>query len=979
MNRSRICATAWICGLLAITACRTSPAGGAAEQISIYVGRDAPGLEQYAARELQRYLYQLSGSLPRLRAGVTAVDGPGFIIGRRKTNPLVEQLAAAGQVKVSDADPGPQGYVLKRLAIGDNEVVVIAGSDEPGCLYGVYGLLEEHYGIGFYLCGDVLPDRKAPLRLAHVDERKAPAAAIRGFLPWTNFPQSATVYSWEDWRFIIDQMAKMRMNFLHIHNYNETGLLPRVSPVPRHNEMFHNFTYRGTTSRVWMATVRTGHFWWGPPWDLAQYRFGAGDLFDDYDFGADCALHNEGLSNEEVFRKGVSEFQKILVHAHARGVKVGLGLDINVIPEDYKAKADDPGVVAARAEQIVRDYPDLDYLLCFQAENTGSESEKWSAWRRTVLGFYEKLKARSPATRLAVAGWGLNPASIARLPADVICAPISAYSDACDSGAAYGNREYWGCPWLERDSDSSEYYATYKVHLSNTIKAWQRRAANMKGFYCLTWRVADAVDPKISYVAKAPWDLAGKYASSRAMYREYAAINYGENVADRIAAIIDQNEPVASLFAECSPTWPFKDGAGAGELDKAVRQLAVVDGAIAAATSEGRKARLRLLRRRLAAEKDHIELDHHFERYQWDDLPGAMESWVHNFTYRVNDISSLGNVTSVENRFVQRNYVAREDALRRKFAVQPPSEVEARGTRTGAVITWRNMEPGAKGFHVYRDKTRLDAALLPVSQLRYEDRGDGEYRYTVAAVTSDGRESPRSVPSICQAGAADKTPPHIVMVSPPTLATEGQPVWVKIRVLANRTYESVSAAVYYRTPGVTAWKSLPMRRRVKAVFAAAIPAAEVGPAGMEYYVESSDGDNVARFPPDSPRMPLSLVSSPPSAGGRLLPPRNPRADEGAILWDPPAAGSVFWYRIYRGRQPNFPTGPDTLLTYVAKGAVRFTDNGFDLTGRKRAGAWYYRISALDKEGRESDPTPAVSIRLPPENPPRSRAYGERRQ
>ncbi len=450
-------------------------------------------------------------------------------------------------------------------------------------------------------------------------------------------------------------------------------------------------------------------------------------------------------------------------------------------------------------------------------------------------------------------------------------------------------------------------------------------------------------------------------------------------MADRIAAIIDQNEPVASLFAEAGPTWPFKDGAGAEELDKAVRQLAVVDGAIAAAASEGRKARLRLLRRRLAAEKDHIELDHNFERYQWDDLPGAMESWVHNFTYRVNDISSLGNVTSVENRFVQGNYVAREDALRRKFAVQPPSEVEARGTRTGAVITWRNMEPGAKGFHVYRDKTRLDAALLPVSQLRYEDRGDGEYRYTVAAVTADGRESPRSAPSICQAGAAGKTPPHIVMVSPPTSATEGQPVWVKIRVLANRTPESVSAAVYYRAPGVAAWKSLPMRRRVKAVFAAAIPAAEVGPAGLEYYVESSDGDNVARFPPDSPRMPLSLVSSPPAAAGRLLPPRNPRADDGAIRWDPPAAGSVFWYRIYRGRQPNFPTGPDTLLTYVAEGTVRFTDNGFDLSGRKRAGAWYYRISAVDKEGQESDPTPAVSLGLPRENPPRSGAYGERRQ
>ena len=93
--------------------------------------------------------------------------------------------------------------------------------------------------------------------------------------------------------------------------------------MPRHNEMFHNFTCRGITSRVWMATARTGHFWGMPPWDLSRYRFVAGDLFDDYDFGADCALHNEHLSNEQVFRKGVSLFQKVIAYAHTRGVQIG--------------------------------------------------------------------------------------------------------------------------------------------------------------------------------------------------------------------------------------------------------------------------------------------------------------------------------------------------------------------------------------------------------------------------------------------------------------------------------------------------------------------------------------------------------------------------------------------------------------------------------------------------------------------------------
>ena len=556
-----------------------------AEDWQIVVGRHAPAIEHYAAAELQRYLHQLSGTLLEIRSDETDNGQPAFVVGQVGTNSLLRRLANGGQLEVSEHDPGPQGYVLKRLTVDGRPVLAIAGSDAIGCLYGVYGLLEDHYGVGFYLGGDVLPEQGRSLRIPNVDERKAPAVAIRGFLPWTNFPQSATVYSWEDWRFILDQMAKMRMNFLHIHNYNETGLKPLVSQVPRHNEMFHDFTYRGITSRVWMATVRTGHFWWGPPWDVAQYRFGAGDLFDDYDFGADCTLHNENLSNEQVFRKGVSLFQKVIAHAHSRGVKVGLGLDINLIPDAYQAKADDPGVVAARVNQIASDYPDLDYLLCFQSEGIQQEPKQWDAWRRIFKGFYEGLKTRSPATRLAVAGWGLNPVSIAQFPEDVVCAPISAYSDGCENGAIYGKREYWGCPWLERDGGSSEYYYPYNMHLSNTIKAWQNRAPNMKGFYCLTWRLTDAIDAKMSYMAKAPWDQAGQYASSCAAYRQYAAVNYGERVADKIAAIIDQNEPVASTWGECGPTPPFQGGAGAAEWNKAVRQLAVIDEAIASITS----------------------------------------------------------------------------------------------------------------------------------------------------------------------------------------------------------------------------------------------------------------------------------------------------------------------------------------------------------------------------------------------------------
>jgi len=1059
----------------------------------IIIGSQSSPLERYAARELQRYLYQVSGTLLEIRQDVTDIRTPAFVIGQVTTNPLVHDLVHAGELTVAADDPGPQGYVLKKISINGRPLIAIAGSDVVGCLYGVYGLLADYYGIGFFLGGDVLPDKKSTLQWLNLDERKAPAMYIRGFLPWTNFPQSATVYSWEDWRFIIDQMAKMRLNFIHIHNYNgELG----------HNEMYHNFTYEGFMSRVWMPTARSGHKWACPGWDVNKYLFGASELFDDYDFGADCALHNEYLTNEQVFRKSASLFSKVIDYAHTRGVRIGLGLDINLIPEEYKAKPEDPEIVQARVDQIVNDYPDLDYLLCFQSEVVGKNPGFYETWRKIFMGFYDSLRVRMPRTRLAVAGWGLDPKSIETLPPDVICAPISPYSDACESGAIYGDREYWGCPWLERDFNSSEYYYPYRMHLSNTISAYENRARNMKGFYCLTWRVTDAVDAKMWYVSRAPWDSEGRYRSSEAVYREYAVLNYGPEAASEITPIINQNEPFACDFGECEGTpqfatyparylfnlskfrfldkggqqpkeylaaehtaqqgiWhvPWDEGAecvvfnkagdwiafdsidvgsnatrfevrfstvndGAvievridsakgpvagslrlhntggiqrweskvGEItpisgvrtiflhfvpsseppndhEKAQEQIALIDRWIQQTLSPGRRARLNLLRCRIAAAKDHIELNKDFPGYTWEDLPGAAESWVHNFVYRVTDISSLGNVMSTQNRYIYSNYVAKVDTLWRALPVRPPSKVIARGTQDGAVVKWNigldgidgmNGMDGILGFNVYRDAVRINATLLPSNVSMFVDRVNGNYSYQVSTIDSQRVESRLSIPSRCFAGRADTSAPHIVVISPPTSVPLGQGVVVKARVLDDRRCKDLAAALVYRQLGDPTWKELPMERRTKAIFVAHVSPVEVGLDGIEYFIEASDGVNSSTFPPSAHEMALAVVPYVVQDGSAPAGPAALEAMRDTLRWTP-AGDGVYWYRIYRSSDPQVKPGPSTFLTFVEQGTLSFRDNGEDFDGSKLEGVWYYCVTAMDKAGNESAPSPTVAI------------------
>ncbi len=793
----------------------TGRGAAGAERLAVVLSAEASPLEQYAAGELRRYVHAVTGTLPQVEVAGKTLAGSAFVVGRIGHHPLIDRLIGEGKLAVTATQPGPQGYALKKLTLDGREALVIAAQDEAGVLYGVYGLLEDHFGLSFHLDGDVLPSTPPAFYLPDVDEVRTPSMATRGILPWTNFPQSPSSYSWEDWTFVLDQMAKMRMNFLLIHNYNFDG----------HNEMFHNFQVGDRLSRGWFPTARSGHCWGGMPgWDVNRYLFGAADLFDDYDFGADSALHNQNLDNRQIFRKGVVTFQRLLDYAHRRGIKVALGLDLDVISHCYGLVPNDPKVIAARAGQIARDYPQLDYLTCFFAE--GEDPVRRAKWRGIFDGIYAYLKANAPQIKVTVSGWGLPPHDVASLPADVACTPISFYSAKFDPGAAYGQRDYWGCPWMERDFVSSEYYYPYNYHLADTIRAWQARSPNMKGLFCLTWRLADAVAPKIWFIARAPWDTKGELKDAETVYRLFAQRHYGAKAAPAIATILNNNEPVTSDWGECGPTRPFKitgkwdvlmnlkvirfrgpgvkdleipaisyqdqrgvkietaggekfvgdishndflaygyypritldpkwdriefvlasgrggrielrtlareedsfvvdqPGPKIGEVEvpptggldqwktveckfrnprggltlflvfrnrsaeeqnlKAEQQLRTIDQCIAEAETPEQKYRLGLLRCRIAAARDHNLLNLQFPNLQrFDQLPGPMASWVGNFLGRVNDISSLGNVVSVQNRYVRKNYLGKEAELRRELSSCPPDDVQARGTRQG--------------------------------------------------------------------------------------------------------------------------------------------------------------------------------------------------------------------------------------------------------------------------------------------------------
>ena len=108
-----------------------------------------------------------------------------------------------------------QEYFLKTIDHADKKMCLIVGGDTVGTLYGAYRFAE-HLGVRFYLEGDVVPDERMELQLPEISEEGKPLFNVRGIMPFHDFAEGPDLWNTEDYKAILAQVAKMRMNFIRI-------------------------------------------------------------------------------------------------------------------------------------------------------------------------------------------------------------------------------------------------------------------------------------------------------------------------------------------------------------------------------------------------------------------------------------------------------------------------------------------------------------------------------------------------------------------------------------------------------------------------------------------------------------------------------------------------------------------------------------------------------------------------------------------
>jgi len=495
---------------------------------SIVCAKGSSSQEELAAREVRRYVYLRTG---RRLSIVEAEDSlPGdtdAIVVAQKDRKIVGTVPSGGELKSAIAALQPQQYLIKTLERNGRRVVLICGGDSLGTLYGAYRFAEL-LGVRFYLHGETIPDQRMAFRLPVLDDRGAPLFELRGIQPFHDFPEGPDWWNLDDYKAILSQLPKLRMNFIGLHTYPEGR--PNAEPtvwigLPRDIGKDARVKYGYPSS--YQNTLRGN--WGYAPKKTGDFRFGAAQLFERDAYGADvmkglCPQPKSPEDSSEEFQRTGELLRAAFEYAHDLGIKTCVGTETplvvpKLVRERLKASGKDPAAASTLEElyggifrRAAQTYP-LDYYWFWTPENWTWEAVSEAVVTKTITDMQTAVaaaqKARAPF-RLATCGWVLGPQYDRALfdkllPKDmpVSCINRQVGKEPVDPGFADAKgREKWAIPWLEDDPSLTVPQLWAGRMRRDAADALQYGCTGLMGIH---WRTR-VLGPNVLALAWAAWD-----------------------------------------------------------------------------------------------------------------------------------------------------------------------------------------------------------------------------------------------------------------------------------------------------------------------------------------------------------------------------------------------------------------------------------------------------------------------------------------
>lgn len=196
------------------------------------LGFGSTQLELLASKEARRYLGLLSTSRSTLKwhpevDGLTDLPFEGLgsvpvVVVATRGHAVHDWLGVmnSSYTRTLQELSKPDSHLITTVEIAQQgSVLVCVGATPRGTLYAVYALME-HFGVRFYLDGDVIPARVDSLLLpTGIHQLFTPRFEVRGLQPFHDFPMGPDFWQPQFWRALATNMAKMKMNFYGFHTY----------------------------------------------------------------------------------------------------------------------------------------------------------------------------------------------------------------------------------------------------------------------------------------------------------------------------------------------------------------------------------------------------------------------------------------------------------------------------------------------------------------------------------------------------------------------------------------------------------------------------------------------------------------------------------------------------------------------------------------------------------------------------------------
>lgn len=802
-----------------------------ADKTIIYISKDATSLEMLAAKEIRRYVYQRTTELLPISSD------------RANSTQIIE-------LKINE-DLEDQEFSL----ITSENVLVISGGSPQAVLYGAYEFAEQ-LGIRFYLHGDVIPDEKIAFSIPQLDIREKPLFNLRGIQPFHDFPEGPDWWNEQDYKAIIAQLAKMKMNFVGFHTYPERT----------------NFDGDGYKAEplVWIGkeedvnedgTVKAGypvlHFhtkdstWGYSSMNTSDFSLGASQIFETDNYGADYIKtisnwpHTE-QENIQLFNDVGEVFNEAFSYAHSLGIKTSVGTETFVtIPKSMKERyrieketdEEIKEVYRGMFDRITKAYP-LDYYWLWTPEYwtwQGVSEDKIAKTEKDILLAHEVLTEMDKPFNLATCGWVLGPpndrAQFDRvLPKDMPFSCINrgvGYSPLEKGFLDLQGRSKWAIPWMEDDPDMISSQLWVGRLRKDALDAYRY---GCDGLFGIHWRTR-ILGPNVSALAKAAWscdewmkgaDLEARDLQTNDFYADWIKSQFG----------ITDDRLVEILTGLDSKGVESKEG---HKGDAPLNASAWFKGPGALMIEEASQERI-----------DRYDFIEELETYQ-DKIEGAgnkerFDYWLNSFKFNKAIISTGLSYKELDS--LVKNIETASDAETKHFMVKN----EVLPKRMELAKNWESM------INILLSKLSTNGELGNLANL--EMHSNKKFGYLNRFDSQIEKLLGEPLPAEALLSHDYQGEDRVLVFTNPSALQKDDNFHIRVRALSNAT--KIDGKLMWCKLGEKTYQEIPLTHMARNVFEVDIPVSSFGD-DFEYYVEMHADEKELVYPATAKKINCSVV------------------------------------------------------------------------------------------------------------------------